>query len=201
MKIFCIGRNYALHAQELNNEIPEKPLVFMKPPTALLKGDKPFYYPEFSKNIHFEGELVVRICKNGKHIQEKFAKKYYDQVTLGLDLTARDLQNELKSKGHPWEIAKGFDGSAVIGSFVPLAGDLSDISFTIRKNNEIVQNGYCQDMLFSIDYLIHYISQFFMLQTGDLIYTGTPAGVGPIEIGDVFEGYLQEKRLFRTQIK
>ncbi len=201
MKIFCIGRNYALHAQELNNEIPEKPLVFMKPPTALLKGDKPFYYPEFSKNIHFEGELVVRICKNGKHIQEKFAKKYYDQVTLGLDLTARDLQNELKSKGHPWEIAKGFDGSAVIGSFVPLAGDLSDISFTIRKNNEIVQNGYCQDMLFSIDYLISYISQFFMLQTGDLIYTGTPAGVGPIEIGDVFEGYLQEKRLFRTQIK
>lgn len=201
MKIFCIGRNYALHAQELNNEIPEKPLVFMKPPTALLKGDKPFYYPEFSKNIHFEGELVVRICKNGKHIQEKFAKKYYDQVTLGLDLTARDLQNELKSKGHPWEIAKGFDGSAVIGSFVLLEGDLSDISFTIRKNNEIVQNGYCQDMLFSIDYLIHYISQFFMLQTGDLIYTGTPAGVGPIEIGDVFEGYLQEKRLFRTQIK
>ena len=201
MKIFCIGRNYALHAQELNNEIPEKPLVFMKPPTALLKGDKPFYYPEFSKNIHFEGELVVRICKNGKHIQEKFAKKYYDQVTLGLDLTARDLQNELKSKGHPWEIAKGFDGSAVIGSFVLLEGDLSDISFTIRKNNEIVQNGYCQDMLFSIDYLIHYISQFFMLQTGDLIYTGTPAGVGPIEIGDVFEGYLQEKRMFRTQIK
>jgi len=201
MKIFCIGRNYALHAQELNNEIPEKPLVFMKPPTALLKGDKPFYYPEFSKNIHFEGELVVRICKNGKHIQEKFAKNYYDQVTLGLDLTARDLQNELKSKGHPWEIAKGFDGSAVIGSFVPLAGDLSDISFTVRKNNEIVQNGYCQDMLFSIDYLIHYISQFFMLQTGDLIYTGTPAGVGPIEIGDVFEGFLQEKRLFRTQIK
>jgi len=201
MKIFCIGRNYALHAQELNNEIPEKPLVFMKPPTALLKGDKPFYYPEFSKNIHFEGELVVRICKNGKHIQEKFAKKYYDQVTLGLDLTARDLQNELKSKGHPWEIAKGFDGSAVIGSFVPLAGDLSDISFTIRKNNEIVQNGYCQDMLFSIDYLISYISQFFMLQTGDLIYTGTPAGVGPIEIGDVFEGFLQEKRLFLTQIK
>jgi len=201
MKIFCIGRNYALHAQELNNEIPEKPLVFMKPPTALLKGDKPFYYPEFSKNIHFEGELVIRICKNGKHIQEKFAKNYYDQVTLGLDLTARDLQNELKSKGHPWEIAKGFDGSAVIGSFVPLAGDLSDISFTVRKNNEIVQNGYCQDMLFSIDYLIHYISQFFMLQTGDLIYTGTPAGVGPIEIGDVFEGFLQEKRLFRTQIK
>ena len=201
MKIFCIGRNYALHAQELNNEIPEKPLVFMKPPTALLKGDKPFYYPEFSKNIHFEGELVVRICKNGKYIQEKFAKNYYDQVTLGLDLTARDLQNELKSKGHPWEIAKGFDGSAVIGSFVPLVGDLSDISFTIRKNNEIVQNGYCQDMLFSIDYLISYISQFFMLQTGDLIYTGTPAGVGPIEIGDVFEGFLQEKRLFRTQIK
>lgn len=201
MKIFCIGRNYALHAQELNNEIPEKPLVFMKPPTALLKGDKPFYYPEFSKNIHFEGELVVRICKNGKHIQEKFAKNYYDQVTLGLDLTARDLQNDLKSKGHPWEIAKGFDSSAVIGNFVPLAGDLSDISFTIRKNNEIVQNGYYQDMLFSIDYLIHYISQFFMLQTGDLIYTGTPAGVGPIEIGDVFEGFLQGKRLFRTQIK
>jgi len=201
MKIFCIGRNYALHAQELNNEIPEKPLVFMKPPTALLKGDKPFYYPEFSKNIHFEGELVVRICKNGKHIQEKFAKNYYDQVTLGLDLTARDLQNELKSKGHPWEIAKGFDSSAVIGSFVPFKGDLSDISFTIRKNNEIVQNGFCKDMLFSIDHLIHYISQFFMLQTGDLIYTGTPAGVGPIEIGDVFEGFLQEKRLFRTQIK
>lgn len=201
MKIFCIGRNYALHAKELNNEIPEKPLVFMKPPTALLKGNKPFYYPEFSSNIHFEGELVVRICKNGKHIQEKFAKNYYDQITLGLDLTARDLQNELKSKGHPWEIAKGFDGSAVIGSLVPFQGDIADLSFTIRKNDEIVQSGNCSDMLFTVDRLISYISKFFMLQTGDLIFTGTPAGVGPIKIGDVFEGFLEEKKLFRTEIK
>lgn len=201
MKIFCIGRNYALHAKELNNEIPEKPLVFMKPPTALLKGNKPFYYPEFSSNIHFEGELVVRICKNGKHIQEKFAKNYYDQITLGLDLTARDLQNELKSKGHPWEIAKGFDGSAVIGSLVPFQGDIADLSFTIRKNDEIVQSGNCSDMLFPVDRLISYISKFFMLQTGDLIFTGTPAGVGPIQIGDVFEGFLEEKKLFRTEIK
>lgn len=201
MKIFCIGRNYALHAKELNNEIPEKPLVFMKPPTALLKGNKPFYYPEFSSNIHFEGELVVRICKNGKHIQEKFAKNYYDQITLGLDLTARDLQNELKSKGHPWEIAKGFDGSAVIGSLVPFQGDIADLSFTIRKNDEIVQSGNCSDMLFPVDGLISYISKFFMLQTGDLIFTGTPAGVGPIQIGDVFEGFLEEKKLFRTEIK
>lgn len=201
MKIFCIGRNYALHAKELNNEIPEKPLVFMKPPTALLKGNKPFYYPEFSSNIHFEGELVVRICKNGKHIQEKFAKNYYDQITLGLDLTARDLQNELKSKGHPWEIAKGFDGSAVIGSLVPFQGDIADLSFTIRKNDEIVQSGNCSDMLFAVDRLISYISKFFMLQTGDLIFTGTPAGVGPIQIGDVFEGFLEEKKLFRTEIK
>lgn len=201
MKIFCIGRNYALHAKELNNEIPEKPLVFMKPPTAILKGNKPFYYPEFSSNIHFEGELVVRICKNGKHIQEKFAKNYYDQITLGLDLTARDLQNELKSKGHPWEIAKGFDGSAVIGSLVPFQGDIADLSFTIRKNDEIVQSGNCSDMLFPVDRLISYISKFFMLQTGDLIFTGTPAGVGPIQIGDVFEGFLEEKKLFRTEIK
>ncbi|MFT5620113.1 MAG: acylpyruvate hydrolase [Chitinophagales bacterium] len=201
MKIFCIGRNYADHVKELKNEIPTKPLVFMKPPTAILNGNKSFYIPEFSSNIHYEGEIVVKISKNGKHIQQRFARDYYDMISIGMDLTARDLQAELKAKGHPWEIAKGFDGSAVIGDFIPLTGELDQVNFSIRKNGELVQDGKCKDMLFSIDELIVYISQFFRIQKGDLIYTGTPAGVGQIQIGDVFEGFVEEKRCFRTEIK
>lgn len=201
MKIFCIGRNYAKHAKELNNEIPDKPLVFMKPPTAVLNNNKDFYLPDFSSNVHYEGEIVVKISGNGKHIQPKFARKYYNAITVGMDLTARDLQSELKAKGHPWEIAKGFDGSAVLGKMMPLDGELEDVEFSIKKNGEVVQAGKCKDMLFSIDELIAYISQYFKIQTGDLIYTGTPAGVGQMKIGDTFEGFIGEKKCFHTQIK
>ncbi|MCD8528798.1 MAG: fumarylacetoacetate hydrolase family protein [Chitinophagales bacterium] len=202
MKIFCIGRNYAEHAKELNNDIPTKPLIFMKPPTALLKDNKPFYYPEFSKDIHYECEVVLKICKNGKHIAEKFAADYFNEISLGIDFTARDLQNELKQKGHPWEIAKGFDNSAVIGQFVSKESyDLSNLKFSLNKNQQVVQNGNTKDIIFSFGKIISYISQFFMLQTGDLIYTGTPAGVGQIHIGDILEGFLEEKKLFHTEIK
>ena len=201
MKIFCIGRNYAAHAKELKNEVPTKPLVFMKPPTAILNGNKPFYLPDFSDNVHYEGEIVVKICKNGKHIQSKFARNYYDLITVGMDLTARDLQAELKANGHPWEIAKGFDGSAVVGKFFPIKDTLDMHSFTILKNGELVQLGKCKDMIFSIDVLIEYISQFFKLQIGDLIFTGTPAGVGKMNIGDIFEGFIEEKKCFKTEIK
>jgi 2-keto-4-pentenoate hydratase/2-oxohepta-3-ene-1,7-dioic acid hydratase in catechol pathway len=201
MKIFCIGRNYVAHAKELNNDIPSSPLVFMKPPTALLKGNKAFYYPEFSNNIHYEGELIVKIAKNGKHISPKFARDYYKDISVGMDLTARDLQASLKEKGHPWEIAKGFDGSAVVGQFYPLEDSVENLKFTILKNGREVQIGKCKDMIFHIDHLIAHLSKYFMLQTGDLIYTGTPEGVGEIAIGDVFEGFLGEKRCFRTEIK
>lgn len=201
MKIFCIGRNYAAHAKELKNEVPKKPIVFMKPSTAILNGNKPFYLPDFSDNVHYEGEIVVKICKNGKYIQSKFARNYYDLITVGMDLTARDLQAELKAKGHPWEIAKGFDGSAVIGKFFPIKDTLDMHSFTIYKNGALVQLGKCKDMIFSIDVLIEYISQFFKLQIGDLIFTGTPAGVGKMKIGDVFEGFIEEKKCFKTEIK
>lgn len=202
MKIFCIGRNYAEHAKELNNDIPTKPLIFMKPPTALLKDNKPFYYPEFSKDIHYECEVVLKISKNGKYISEKFAADYFQEISLGIDFTARDLQNELKSKGHPWEIAKGFDNSAVIGQFESKERyDLSTLNFSLTKNQERVQSGNTKDVIFSFEKIISYISQFFMLQTGDLIYTGTPAGVGQIQIGDVLEGFLEEKKLFHTEIK
>lgn len=201
MKIFCIGRNYINHAKELNNPIPKKPLVFMKPPTALLKNNRDFYHPEFSDDIHYETEIVVKIAKNGKHIQTQFAKNYYKEIGLGIDFTARDLQSELKQKGHPWEIAKGFDHSAVIGQFIPKEELNKDIVFSLLKNGEKVQEGNTKDMLFSIDDIISYISKYFMLQTGDLVYTGTPAGVGKIEIGDVFEGFIGEKMLFSTKIK
>ena len=202
MKIFCIGRNYSEHAKELNNEVPDKPLVFMKPPTALLKGNKDFYLPEFSNDVHYEAEIVVKIGKNGKYINPKFALDYVKEITIGLDLTARDIQSQLKAKGHPWEIAKGFDGSGVIGTFIPIEGkDFKDISFHLTKNGEVVQKGFTKDMIFSIEELIAYISTFFTLQTGDLIYTGTPAGVGQLKIGEVYEGFVKEKKLLQTKIK
>ncbi len=191
MKIICIGRNYTEHAKELNNEVPEQPVVFMKPPSALLINNKPFYYPDFSQDIHFELEIVLRICKNGRHVQPEFAPDYYDQVALGIDFTARDLQAECKKKGLPWEIAKGFDGSAVLSDFVPLGKlNRNAIEFKLRKNNELVQHGNTADMLFSFEDIIVYVSKFFKLQMGDLIYTGTPAGVGPVQIGDKLEGFL-----------
>ena len=189
MKIICIGRNYQDHAKELNNPVPKKPLVFMKPPSALLVNKKPFYFPEFSENIHYEVEVVLKISKNGKYVQPAFAKDYYSEVALGIDLTARDLQSQCKEKGHPWEIAKGFDGSAVLSEFVPLQEvDKDGIAFTLSKNGEIVQEGNTRDLIFSFDHIIEYVSKFFKLQMGDLIFTGTPAGVGPIRPGDILTG-------------
>ncbi len=196
MKIICIGRNYADHAKELNNAVPTKPLVFMKPPSALLVNNKPFYYPEFSKDIHYELEVVLKIARNGRHVQPEFAHKYYNKVALGIDFTARDLQQKCKEKGHPWEIAKGFDGSAVLSEFVSIK-DLEDkeaIEFRLSKNGEDVQKGNTKDLIFSFDYIITYVSQFFKLQQGDLIYTGTPAGVGPVQVGDKLEGFLTTKK-------
>ncbi|MCB0510552.1 MAG: fumarylacetoacetate hydrolase family protein [Bacteroidetes bacterium] len=202
MKIFCIGRNYADHAKELQNEIPDKPIVFMKPPTAILKDDKAFYHPDFSTNIQHEVEIVLKISKNGKYVDEKFAHNYYKEFSVGIDFTARDLQTELKAKGQPWEIAKAFDNSAVIGQFMPIAAyDLSNLNFSLKSNGQIVQQGNTSLMLFNFDRLIAYISQYFMLQTGDLIYTGTPAGVAKVKLGDILEGFVEEKKVFRTEIK
>lgn len=203
MKIFCVGRNYALHAKELGNAIPEAPVIFMKPATALLKDNKPFYYPEFSKGIEFECEVVLKICKNGKHIAEKFASDYYQEIALGIDFTARDLQSQLKEKGLPWELAKAFDNSAVIGSFIDKSTikEENSISFEMKKNDEIIQQGNTKEMLFSFDYLIHFLSTYFTLSTGDLIYTGTPAGVGKIAIGEKYEGFLEGVKSFTCEIK
>lgn len=203
MKIFCIGRNYAQHAKELGNAIPDEPIIFAKPPTALLKDGAPFYHPDFSDDIHHEAEIVLRIAKNGKHIDPKFAHKYYNHLTIGIDFTARDLQSRLKTKGHPWEIAKGFDGSAPIGQFVALSTlpAVNNIGFTLLKNGQLVQNGNTANLLFDFDTLISYISKFFTLQQGDLIFTGTPEGVGRVQIGDVLEGFIGEQKLLHCEVK
>ncbi len=202
MKIFCIGRNYAEHAKELQNVIPTQPLIFMKPATALLLENKPFYYPAFSKNIHYELEIVLRISKNGKHIEPKFAARYYDSIALGIDFTARDLQDNLKAKGQPWELAKGFDGSAVLSAFKPLTQfDEKNINFILIKNGSSVQTGVSSDMIFSFETLVSFISEYFTLQKGDIIYTGTPAGVGPIVVGDILEGMLENEKLLHCEIK
>lgn len=203
MKIICIGRNYSEHAKEMNSAVPEKPMFFMKPDIALLQQNAPFYYPDFSNDIHYECELVVRIKKQGKSIDPKFANRYYDQIGLGIDFTARDLQQACKEKGHPWEIAKAFEGSAVISSeFISTEElDLSNISFSLYKNDKLVQQGTSADMIFSIDQIISYVSRFMTLKTGDLIYTGTPSGVGPIQIGDVLVGKIGDKDMFTTEIK
>lgn len=201
MKIICIGRNYKAHAEELGNAVPENPLVFMKPPTALLVNSKPFYYPEFSKDIHYELEVVLKICKNGRHVQPEFAGSYYEEIALGIDFTARDLQQKCKEKGHPWEIAKGFDHSAVMSPFYPLTNAPDDIHFHLTKNGEVVQHGHTKDLIFSFEELIVYVSQYFKLQVGDYIFTGTPAGVGPISIGDRLEGYLEDEKVLDCIIK
>lgn len=203
MKIIAIGRNYIEHAKELNNAIPESPVIFMKPDTALLKDNRDFYYPEFSKDIHYEVEVVVRICNEGKHVSEKFAHKYYDAVGLGIDFTARDLQADLKKKGLPWEIAKAFDHSAIISPLLPKDDfeNIQNIDFSLKLNNVEVQRGNTANMIFSIDQLISYISQRITLRKGDLLYTGTPAGVGPVNIGDRLEGFLHEKSMFTCNIK
>tara|TARA_B100000497_G_C7656266_1_gene395033 strand:- start:603 stop:1211 length:609 start_codon:yes stop_codon:yes gene_type:complete len=202
MKIICIGRNYIDHAKELNNPIPSKPLIFMKPATALVKGHRPFYHPEWSEEIHYECEVVLRISKPGKSIPREEALDYIDQITLGLDYTARDIQTQCKSKGHPWEIAKAFDYSAPIGDFQDF--DFwreKSIEFRLEKNGHIVQQGNTKDLIFSFDYLISYASKFFTLKPGDLLFTGTPAGVGQIKKGDIFEGFLKNKKVLLSIIK
>ncbi|RYZ21027.1 MAG: FAA hydrolase family protein [Chitinophagaceae bacterium] len=203
MKIFCVGRNYAEHARELGNAVPEEPVIFMKPKNALLQAHMPFYYPEFTNELHYECELVLRVCKNGKYVQAPYAGKYYDAVTLGIDFTARDLQNQLKAKGLPWEKAKAWDNSAVAGKWVPLGEirDRKNIGFSFRKNGQVVQEGNSRDMIHSFDAIICHISQFFSINIGDLIYTGTPAGVGEVVVGDELEAFLGEQSLLKLEVK
>ncbi|GAB1309644.1 fumarylacetoacetate hydrolase family protein [Urechidicola sp. KH5] len=202
MKIICIGRNYAKHIEELANERPDEPVVFLKPDSAILPKKNPFFIPPFSDNIHYEVELLVKINRVGKHIEPKFAHKYYDEIGLGIDFTDRKLQSKLKAKGLPWEKAKGFDGSAVVGEFFSKEQfNLSNIKFQLFKNEELVQDGESQAMLWKIDELIGYVSQFFTLKKGDLIFTGTPAGVGSVKPNDVLVGTLEGKENFRIKVK
>jgi 2-keto-4-pentenoate hydratase/2-oxohepta-3-ene-1,7-dioic acid hydratase in catechol pathway len=203
MKIFCVGRNYADHAKELGNAVPEEPVIFMKPKTALLPPNSPFYYPEFSNELHYEVELVLRISKNGKYVPEDQANKYYDAISVGIDFTARDIQANLKKKGLPWEKAKAWDNSAIIGDWVMLTDEMltAPILFSLTKNTEQVQMGDTKDMIFSFDHIVSHISQYFSLNIGDMIYTGTPAGVGECVVGDQLEGYLETKKLFELEIK
>jgi len=203
MKIFCIGRNYIDHAKELNNPVPSQPLIFMKPPSALLVKNKPLYYPEFTKDLHYELEVVLKVCKNGKQVQPAFAKKYYKEIALGIDFTARDVQKRCKEKGHPWEVAKAFDNSAALTEFVSIEkfNKEEGIKFQMKKNGDLVQDGNTKDLIFNFDYLICYLSKFFKLQMGDLIYTGTPAGVGPVQIGDKLEGFLEGEKLLECEVR
>ena len=203
MKIICIGRNYAAHIEELKNEKPGKPVVFLKPDTALLKNGSPFYYPDFSKNIHHEAELVLKISKEGKYIQPQFAHRYFEEIGLGIDFTARDLQDQCKAKGLPWEIAKAFNSSAPIGDFKSVFdfADLTDIDFHLEINGELRQKGNTSLMLFDFATIIAYVSQFFMLKKGDLIYTGTPAGVGPVHIGDRLAGFIGTEKMLDFEVK
>ncbi|MBD0276563.1 MAG: fumarylacetoacetate hydrolase family protein [Bacteroidota bacterium] len=203
MKIFCVGRNYTEHAKELNNEVPDEPVIFMKPKSALLQSHTPFYYPEFTNELHFECELVLRVSKNGKYIQEKFASKYYDALTVGIDFTARDIQTELKEKGLPWEKAKAWDNSAAIGKWVPMSAikNKGDINFGLYKNKELVQQGNSANMIFDFDYLVSYISNFFSVNIGDLIFTGTPKGVGEVVVGDELEAFMEDDRLLTLDVK
>ena len=204
MKIICIGRNYTDHIAELHNEKPKNPVIFLKPDTAILLKKQPFFIPDFSNDVHYEVEVLVRINKVGKHIQSKFAHKYYDEIGLGIDFTARDLQQQLKEKGLPWEKAKSFDGAAVIGEkWLPKDrfSNVNDISFSLQKNGKSVQQGNTSHMLWKIDELIGYISKYFTLKIGDIIFTGTPAGVGPVAIDDQLTGFIEEEQIFSIQVK
>lgn len=204
MRIFAIGRNYVEHIQELNNERPDEPVIFTKPDTALLRNNSPFYLPDFSNDIHHEVELVLRICKEGKNIQEKFASKYYDAIGIGIDFTARDLQQKAKEKGLPWDIAKGFNGSAPISDkFIPVSEfkNLQDINFSLEVDGQLKQKGNTSLMLFPFDYIIAYLSKFFTLRTGDLIYTGTPKGVGQVKVGNVLSAYIENEKLLEFEVK
>lgn len=204
MKIFAIGRNYVEHIQELNNERPDEPVVFTKPDTAILRNNAPFYLPDFSKDIHHEVELVLRVCKEGKNIEEKFAHKYYDAIGVGIDFTARDLQQKAKEKGLPWDIAKGFNGSAPLSEkFIPMSEfkDQKNINFSLQIDGQLKQTGNTSLMLFSFDYIIAYLSKFFTLRTGDLIFTGTPKGVGAVKVGNVLSAYIENEKLLEFEVK
>ncbi len=202
MKIICIGRNYAEHAKELGNEVPESPVIFMKPDTAVLKKGSDFYIPEFSDDVHYELELVLKISKGGKYIQQENAGKYYDEIGLGIDFTARDLQSQLKSKGLPWELAKAFDGSAVVSDFYKKEDfDMRNINFSLMKNKQEVQNGNTSMMIFSPEKIIAFVSQYFTLRVGDLIFTGTPKGVGKVSENDILEAFLEDRKVFDLRIQ
>lgn len=202
MKIIAIGRNYTEHIEELNNEKPSEPVIFMKPDTAILRNNQPFYHPDFSNDIHFEVELLLKINKEGKFIQQKFAHKYYDEIGIGIDFTARDLQTKLKEKGLPWEKAKGFNGSAPISQFVNKSKfDMSNINFSLQQNGVEKQRGNSSLMLYSFDEIIAYVSQFFTLKKGDIIFTGTPKGVGRIDVGDLLEAYIEDEKMLSIEIK
>lgn len=203
MKIICIGRNYAEHAKELGHDIPDEPVIFMKPKSALLQSHTPFYYPEFTNELHYECELVLRVCKNGKYIQERHASNYYNGITVGIDFTARDLQNEAKAKGLPWEKSKAFDNSAAVGKFIDITPEINkkNINFKLLKNKELVQKGNSAQMIFSFDAIIANISNYFSLNIGDIIFTGTPAGVGECVVGDELEAFLEEQSLLHFEVK
>jgi 2-keto-4-pentenoate hydratase/2-oxohepta-3-ene-1,7-dioic acid hydratase in catechol pathway len=203
MKIICVGRNYAAHAQELNNPVEAEPVIFLKPETALIAGRLPFFYPTFSSDIHYETELVVRISRTGMNIAEKFSHRYYDSISLGFDFTARDLQSKLKAKGLPWELAKSFDQSAPVGEFISLENfkDINDLHFSMKLNGEVMQNGHTSLMLFSVDKIISFVSSFITLKKGDFIFTGTPEGVGPVKIGDKLEAFLEDKNVLTVNVK
>jgi 2-keto-4-pentenoate hydratase/2-oxohepta-3-ene-1,7-dioic acid hydratase in catechol pathway len=204
MRIFAVGRNYAEHIKELNNERPDEPVIFTKPDTAILRNNAPFYYPDFSTDIHYEAELVLRICKEGKNIDTRFAGKYYDAIGIGIDFTARDLQDKAKAKGLPWDIAKGFNGSAPISDkFIATSEftNLTDINFSLQIDGMIRQQGNTGLMLFNFDYIISYLSRYFTLRTGDLIFTGTPQGVGPVKVGNVLSAYIENEKLLEFEVK
>ena len=202
MKILCVGRNYSEHAKELGNAVPENPVIFSKPDTALIKNNEPFYHPDFSHDIHHEVELVIKISKMGKKIQPKFARNYFTEIGLGIDFTARDVQSKLKEKGLPWELAKAFDGSAPIGEFINVEGkDLANINFSLTKNGQLVQQGNTAQMIFPFEEIVSFVSQYFTLKVGDLIYTGTPAGVSKINIGDKLEGFIENQLMLTCEVK
>ncbi len=203
MKIICVGRNYVDHAHELNNPVPDRPLIFMKPSTALLIDDKPLYFPDFTQDLHYEGEIVLKISKNGRHIQPAFARSYFDEIAFGIDFTARDLQDDLKRKGQPWELAKAFDHSAALSGPVALSSleNPDEISFHLNLNGNSVQTGNTKDLIFSFEHLICFVSRYFRLQIGDYIFTGTPAGVGSLKVGDLLEGFIEGRKLLSCEIK
>lgn len=203
MKIFCVGRNYADHAKELGNEVPDEPVIFMKPKSALLQGHTPFYYPEFTNELHYECELVLRVCKNGKYISEHQAHHYYNGITVGIDFTARDLQREYMAKGLPWEKCKAFDNSAAVGKFIDITPAINKktIAFSLHKNKEAAQNGNSADMIFNFDQIVSHISNYFSLNIGDLIFTGTPAGVGECVVGDDLECFMDKQMLLKLEVK